>query len=252
MNSDVPIIRAVDLTVELDGTLALDSVTLAVPRGDYVALVGPNGSGKTTLLRAILGLVRPTAGHVEVGGVPAERTAPVVRIGYVPQADRLPMPRFPATVEEIVATGLPRFLRASDTRDSVRSALDQVGLAGLAQTPIGSLSGGQRQRVMLARALVGTPELLLLDEPATALDPAFRQRFYDLLAELHRTQATTILLVSHDLGSVGQYARRLVYLEQRVRFDGTFEEFCRSPEMTALFGEFQQHLICHQHDARPV
>ncbi|HSR37242.1 MAG TPA: ATP-binding cassette domain-containing protein, partial [Desulfurivibrionaceae bacterium] len=109
------------------------------------------------------------------------------------------------------------------------------------------LSGGQQQRVLLARALVGNPELLIMDEPTTALDPETRENFYALLQQLNDETGTTVILVTHDTGSIGRYASRLLYLDKRVIFDGTFDDFCCSPEMTRFFGEHSQHLICQRH-----
>ena len=112
---------------------------------------------------------------------------------------------------------------------------------------IGELSGGQFQRVCLARALAAEPELLILDEPTSALDPAFREQFYDLLTRLNRENNTTLLLVTHDSATVGAYASRLIYIDQKIVFDGTFADFCHSPRMTEYFGPAAQHLLCGRH-----
>ena len=112
---------------------------------------------------------------------------------------------------------------------------------------IGELSGGQFQRVCLARALASEPELLILDEPTSALDPAFRERFYALLARLNRERQTAILLVTHDSATIGAHATRLVYVDQKIVFDGTFGDFCHSERMTAYFGAAAQHQLCGRH-----
>ena len=109
------------------------------------------------------------------------------------------------------------------------------------------LSGGQKQRVMIAMGLSCNPKMLIADEPTTALDPETRDRFYTLLQTLNKEEGTTVILVTHDTWSIGKYATRFLYLDKKVVFDGTFEEFCRSPEMTAFFGEHVQHQICHRH-----
>jgi zinc transport system ATP-binding protein len=164
-------------------------------------------------------------------------------------------PAFPATVAEVVQLGLlagkklPRRFCQHD-RTQVQSILEQLGIDHLKRRMIGELSGGQQQRVMLARALVNSPELLVMDEPTAALDPEIRDRFYDLLSQLNRSRGTTILLVTHDSGSIGKYASRMLYLDKKVLFWGSFDQFCHSPEMTAYFGEHSQHLICHRHDRR--
>jgi zinc transport system ATP-binding protein len=123
-----------------------------------------------------------------------------------------------------------------------------MGIEHLASRLIGELSYGEQQRTMLARALAGRPELLILDEPTTALDPETRGNFYSLTQELNRNQQTTIVLITHDIGVIGKYARQLLYLDKKVIFSGTFEDFCSSPDMAGLFGSGSQHIICHQHD----
>jgi zinc transport system ATP-binding protein len=101
---------------------------------------------------------------------------------------------------------------------------------------------------MLARALRGNPDLLILDEPTAALDPETRENFYSLTQELSHNRGTTIILITHDTGVIGKYARQMIYLDKRIIFSGTFEDFCTSPEMTGFFGSGTQHIICHQHD----
>jgi zinc transport system ATP-binding protein len=122
-----------------------------------------------------------------------------------------------------------------------------MGIDHLKKRLIGDLSGGQQQRVLLARAMVNCPELLILDEPTTALDPETREHFYGLVEDLNRNAGTTVLLVTHDTWSIGKYASRFLYIDKKIIFDGSFDEFCRSEEMTAFFGEHAQHLICHRH-----
>ncbi|MDD5168083.1 MAG: ATP-binding cassette domain-containing protein, partial [Syntrophales bacterium] len=121
-------------------------------------------------------------------------------------------------------------------------------IADLRNKPIGALSGGQQQRVLVARAIVNHPEFLILDEPTAALDPEVRDRFFTLLDELNEQGKVTILIVTHDVGNIGQYASRLLYIDKRILFYGTFGEFCESPDVTRLFGNFSQHVICHRHD----
>ncbi len=113
---------------------------------------------------------------------------------------------------------------------------------------IGELSYGEQQRTMLARALINQPDLLIFDEPTTALDPETRDIFYSLTDEMNRVNGTTIVLITHDTGVIGKYARNLLYLDKKIIFCGTFEDFCASPDMTGFFGLDSQHLICHQHD----
>lgn len=243
---------ATHLSAGYSGQTGIADVNLCIQPGEYVAIVGPNGGGKTTLLRALLGLLTPRTGEVRLWDVPCERFSEWQRIGYLPQATRIPFVHFPASVRDIVASGrlahlqFPKRLRAAD-RMAIDRALDMLDLQPIASRRIGELSGGQFQRACLARALAADPQLLILDEPTTALDPAFREQFYALLARLHREHHTAILLVTHDTATVGNYATRLVYLDHQIIFDGSFEEFCRSEKMTAYFGPAAQHQLCGRH-----
>lgn len=249
----VEILSVENLVCRYQGHEALTDVSFAVTAGDYVGIVGPNGSGKSTLIRAVLGLVPPDNGRVTLFGVPVASFREWRRIGYLPQSMRLFNPAFPATVEEVVRLGLlsqkrfPRRVGGRRDTSAVEWALEALGITGIRRKLIGELSGGQQQRALLARAIVGRPELLILDEPTTALDPETRERFYSLLGELHRGDGTTIILVTHDTGSIGSLASRLIYVDRRIIFNGTLEDFCQSEEMTAFFGEASQHLICHRH-----
>ncbi len=242
-----------NLVCSYEGHEVLTRITLEVAAGDYVGIVGPNGSGKSTLIRAILGLLAPDSGRVALFGVPVASFREWRRIGYLPQSMRHFNPAVPATVEEVIRLGLlphkrfPRRVGGRSDTPAVERALEALGIGGIRHKLIGELSGGQQQRALLARAIVGRPELLILDEPTTALDPETRERFYTLLGELHRVEGTTIILVTHDTGSIGSMASRLIYVDRRIIFNGTLDDFCHSKEMTAFFGEASQHLICHRH-----
>lgn len=240
------------LSVAYGAAVALDSVSWRAGPGEFWAVVGPNGSGKSTLLKAALGLVPPAAGRVALFGSPPERFAGWRRVGYLPQFRAPAFPRFPATVREVVGMGClagkraPRHLNREDA-EAVSRVLDELGIGALRGRRVGELSGGQLQRTLLARALVNRPELLLLDEPAVALDPGSRESFFRLLGARRERAGTTVVLVTHDSSTAGRYADRLLYLDRSAVFAGTFESFCRSPDMNRLFGKHAQHLICHQH-----
>ena len=230
----------------------LEDISITVATGEYVGIVVPNGSGKSTLVRALMGLNTISAGSAALFGVPCGKFNDWGRIGYLPQSLNLFNPLFPATVAETVALGLlslKRFPRKITRRDKqkVDSMLEELSIYDLTNKLIGELSGGQMQRVLLARALVNDPELLILDEPTAALDPETRDKFYRLIAEINRSRNVTVLLVTHDSGAIGQHASKMLYLDKRMLFFGSFDEFCCSPEMSALFGEHSQHLMCHRH-----
>lgn len=231
---------------------ALAGISFDVAAGDYLGIVGPNGSGKSTLVRALLGLTPCRRGQVNLFGRPQTDFDAWQRIGYLPQNMGPLNQSFPATVAEVVQLGLlagkrlPRSINRQD-RQHADETLELLGIAHLKRRMIGELSGGQQQRVMLARALVNRPELLVMDEPTAALDPEIRDRFYELVGQMNRKQGVTVLLVTHDTGVIGSHASRMLYLDKKLLFCGSFDDFCHSPEMAAFFGEHSQHLICHRH-----
>ncbi len=200
----------------------LRGVNLEVPAGSFTAVIGPNGAGKSTLLRLVLGLLRPERGSVRVFGHPPEgRHRP---IGYVPQRVTLPK-GFPLSALEVVLMGRYRSLgvgrrpRRRDRRKALE-ALELVGLGGQAHRRFQDLSGGQQQRALIARALVGEPCLLVLDEPTAGLDPAARARFYGLVCDLQRARGLTLLCASHDVEDVADHAQSLVLLNRGVQAQG--------------------------------
>jgi zinc transport system ATP-binding protein len=201
----------------------VDGVDLRVGAGEFIALVGPNGSGKSTLARALLGL-RPCEGTVRLFGRAPATARRDGLVAFVPQRSHL-APVVPATVAEVVATGRlgsRRWWRRFNPADSaaVAHALEAVALADLAQRPVAELSGGQQQRVLIARALVGDPALLVLDEPVAGVDATSQRRFRDALVHLTERHGTAVLLISHELSAVAADLDRVVVLRHRVVFDG--------------------------------
>jgi zinc transport system ATP-binding protein len=224
-----------------------------VGKSDYIGLVGPNGSGKTTVIKIILGLLEPEKGTVSLFGTSPFLFGDRYKIGYLPQKLANFNPNFPATVKEIVSLGL--FSRkgfskhtGKDDEALIDKAMTLTDVLDIKDSLIGELSGGQQQRVLVARAIVNEPEFLILDEPTTALDPEARENFFHVLHDLNLMKNVTIILITHDTASIGEYASKLLYLDKKVIFYGSFEDFCSSENMTRYFGEFAQHLICHRHD----
>ena len=240
----VNLISTENLTFCFNGLEVLSNISFAVKKGDYVGIVGPNGSGKSTLIKNILGILRPQKGSISLFGQPLSSFRQWNKIGYLPQKLNALNTHFPGNVEEIVQLGL-----RNKNAQNLEQVLKLMGIKHLSSRLIGELSYGEQQRAMLAHALVSRPELLVFDEPTTALDPETRDIFYSLTEELNRAHGTTIVLITHDIGSIGKYARNLLYLDKKVIFAGTFEDFCTSQDMTGLFGPMSQHIICHQHDA---
>jgi zinc transport system ATP-binding protein len=238
------IIGLENLSFCYNGIEILRDISFAVQRGDYLGIVGPNGSGKSTLIKNILGILQPRLGRIYLFGQLLASFREWQKIGYLPQRLSALNVYFPSTVEEIVRLGIG----SDKNSQNVKRILGQMGIEHLSSRLIGELSYGEQQRTMLARALAGRPELLILDEPTTALDPETRENFYSLTREINRNQQTTIVLITHDIGTIGMYARHLLYLDKKVIFSGTFEDFCISPDMAGLFGSVSQHIICHQHN----
>jgi len=228
------------VTVRFLDVPVLDGVTLGIERGEFLAVLGPNGSGKTTLLKVITGLLRPDRGEVRVlGRTPESLGRDRWRIGYLPQTGTL-NPRFPVIAREVVmmaryaAIGPGRFPRGED-RSAVSEALARVEASEFAHLPLSKLSGGQRQRVFLARALVNRPELLILDEPTTAMDVESEEKLYETLQTLHR-EGTTILIVSHDIGVVSAYVDRVACLNHRLVAHGRPDAVMSEEVLQEMYG----------------
>lgn len=225
-----PDIELRDVCVRYGDVQVLDHVALRVARGEFVGIVGPNGAGKSTLLKAALGLAPTTCGEALLFGTPVARFHAFERIGYVPQHAVHVDTRFPATAFEVALLGrvgrrgLLRRL-TSDDRASTLQAMEEVGIAHLAERRIGTLSGGERQRVFLAKALAAEPEALILDEPTTGVDPRAREEFYRLLDHLNHDHHMTIVLVSHDTQALSLVVHRLVAVNHTIVFDGAPQDF---------------------------
>ena len=232
-----PAVELVGATAGYQRRVALEDVTLSIPKGRMVAIVGPNGSGKSTLLKLLLGLIDPWAGAVAVLGRAPRQSR--LRVGYVPQATVGDW-SFPATVGDVALMGrygrLGLFRRPGrDDRAAVRSALERVGMADRVGDQVCELSGGQQQRVLLARALVQEPELLLLDEPLAGVDAPTEQDVHRVLREL-RDRGVTVLVTTHDLSSVAEHFDLALLLNRRsVAFGPPLEVFTEE-HLAAAYG----------------
>jgi zinc transport system ATP-binding protein len=206
------------------GPEVVRDVDLEVEPGEFVAIAGPNGGGKTTLLRIILGLERPRSGTARLFGEPAARSTHRSGIAYLAQRAQLGI-ESPITVRELVSAGrVPRrgliALHGRRDRLLVDEAIERVGLAERARSPLSTLSGGQQQRAFIAKALAGQPDLLVLDEPTAGVDVDAQESLAALLEELHGDLAVTILFVSHEFGAVEDFVQRLVLVRGGIVFDG--------------------------------
>ncbi len=209
------ILETAGVTVGYDGRPVLRDISLGVAPGEVVALLGANGSGKSTLVKAIVGLTPAASGSIRLFGEPLGRLRNRSRIGYVPQRIGVSS-GVPATVREVVAAGrLARrgFLRPGGKAGklAIDSALVAVGLAGMSHRPVSSLSGGQQQRTLIARALAGQPELLIMDEPTAGVDAASQAALAAALRQFSGNGGT-VIVVLHELGPLAPLISRTVVL----------------------------------------
>jgi zinc transport system ATP-binding protein len=235
-----------DVTFGYGGTPVIDGVSLDVAAGAFLGLIGPNGSGKTTLLELMIGLRRPDRGTVTLFDKPADAFDDGTRIGYVPQDVTTTNGEMPVTVREAVRMGRypHRWTGRFDHADrlAVESALERVGISGLAGRRVGRLSGGQRQRVFIARALASDADLLALDEPTVGVDADSREAFYDLLHELN-DGGLTVVLVEHDVGAVTTHASEVACLDRELFFHGDPETFVETDALAEAYGG--SHRVVH-------
>lgn len=224
-------------------------VDLTLYPGQLSGLVGPSGSGKSTLLKAILGLINPWAGEIWFRGKRLKPGVAPPRVGYVPQVETVDW-NFPVTAEEVVMMGRyqkQKFLPWPSKRDrqAARVLLSRVGVEHIARQPIGELSGGQQQRVFLARALVGEPEIVLLDEPTSSSDLHVQHELLHLLAELNQ-QGLTILLSTHDLNSVATHLPWVVCFNHGLICQGQPIDIFTPANLERTFGA--EMVVFHQED----
>lgn len=220
----IPVIDVRDVSFRQNGNLILDRVSLSVHDGDMYAIIGPNGGGKTTLLKIILGLLPASQGEVRIFGNPPDIGR--CQAGYVPQFRTFDF-RYPITVREMVLSGRLSHLRGvrrkfrDEDREVTDEVLGQLDLSRLSARSLSTLSGGEQQRVILARALVGRPRLLVLDEPTVYVDTPSEVQFFDILRDLK--QSMTILLVSHDIGVISTHVTKVACLNQTLHTHDTNE-----------------------------
>jgi len=236
-----PIIQVDNLTVSFGEIPILTSVSFTVNKGDYVGVVGPNGGGKTTLLHALLGLVEPTSGSVKLHECSAGAHDPTCCIGYVPQHLMSEPFNLPFTVQELVQTGLMKE-RSRDASQKVEHALKKVGVSHLSKRNIQNLSGGEKQKVFLARALVTNPQILVLDEPLSALDEPSQKEVRTLLSQINK-EGTTIVMVSHDLNLIVENVTQVLCI------DRTLHHACHPLELKTeqLQEVFKNKQFIHHH-----
>ncbi|MCD8569891.1 MAG: ABC transporter ATP-binding protein [Geovibrio sp.] len=224
-------IEITDLRFSYGENPILTDVSLALPEGEFLAVIGPNGGGKSTLLKIILGILRQDAGSVRIFGKTVNEAARLT--GYVPQ-DVSSNRGFPITAFQVAMMGRMRlkgrFARAEKADYAkVRSVMEYLEVEHLADSPVDNLSGGQRQRVYIARALAMEPRMLFLDEPTSSVDTKGQKDLFDRLRELNKTM--TIVVVSHDLSIIPRYATSVACINNKLHFHSSPEV---TPEMLRM------------------
>jgi zinc transport system ATP-binding protein len=231
-----PLVQLSSVSVSLGGREVLCGVDLAICKAEIVTLIGPNGAGKTTLARTLLGILKPSIGTVT--------KAPDIQIGYVPQRMAVEA-ALPLTVRRLLT------LTARHEAADMEKCLSEVGAEHLIDRQASELSGGEYQRVLLARALLGSPDLLILDEPTRGIDFAGQTALYELLARIRREHGCAILLVSHDLHVVMAASDRVICVNGHVCCEGAPEAVTSDPAYVALFGPGHAESLAvfkHHHD----
>ena len=234
------LLKAKGVVVKHGGQTVLHGVDLALEPGEIVTIVGPNGSGKSTLLRVLIGALKPTAGTIE-----RDRR---LRIGYVPQKLHID-PTMPLTVRRFL--DLPKRISEGDAQE----ALETAGVGGLGKRQMTALSGGQFQRVLLARAILGKPQVLMLDEATQGLDQPGSASFYRQIEAVRRDLDCAVLMVSHELHVVMSASDRVVCLNGHICCEGTPAVVSAAPAYRELFGTgtggalaLYRHDHDHNHD----
>jgi ABC-type Mn2+/Zn2+ transport system ATPase subunit len=237
------LVRFESVTCSYGTSPVLVDIDLGIRPGQFTGIVGPSGSGKTTLLRTLLGTTRP------IGGVVRRR--PGLRIGYVPQVETVDW-NFPVTVSECVLMARTHGRiwpwRSRAEQAEVHKILDRLEIAGLAERHIRQLSGGQQQRVFIARALLGRPHLLLMDEPTSGVDVRTRHEILHLLGDLHR-DGLAIVLTTHDLNGIAAHLPHLVCLNTEIIGSGVPRTVLTADVLERTFGAPMEIL---EHAGMPI
>ncbi len=245
------IIEVKNLSFRYESTPVLEDINFTVKKGDFTAVIGPNGSGKTTLIKLILGLKHTARGQIKLWGKEQSYFKDYAAIGYLEQKTTPPV-IMPITAFEVVKLGLlsskkyPRNFTNDDTRKILKT-METTDCLSFKGELFNNLSGGQQQRVLLARTLINNPQLLILDEPSTALDSFTREHFFNLIARLNKENGVTVLLITHDSAEVGKYVNKFLLIDKKVIFYGDKQAFCESDAVGEYMGPYNQHIIDHLH-----
>tara|TARA_B100001109_G_C18815743_1_gene451932 strand:- start:26 stop:901 length:876 start_codon:yes stop_codon:yes gene_type:complete len=234
------ILRVSNLSVNRSGNEVIHDINLTITCGEFVGIVGPNGGGKSTLILTILGILKPRMGSVKIYDYAPMSKQILGKVGWVPQAATNLPQNLQITVKEFIQLGTISSksilgIRRRE-RDKVQKIIKTIGLDEYANTRIANLSGGQKQRAAIGKALASDADLLLMDEPMVGVDGESRNSIMRLLDSLCHKQNKTIVMISHDLASIKRTVHRMVYLEQKVRYDGPTQSFPDLSDLAELRG----------------
>lgn len=226
--------------------IILDNVSFKIKKGDFLGIIGPNGAGKTTLFKCMLGLNKNFSGTIRIFNKDIKKEYKKIykKIGYIPQSNNFD-PQFPATVKEIIELGTTEKKKLS--KDTLKEIVEFTGIAEYLDKRIGNLSGGQQQRVMITKALINEPELLILDEPGTAIDINILKLFYKLLIKLNQEKKITIIWSSHDLDAVNLLSNKVACIYKKLLFHGGSKEFFSDENNIKKFTESAMHIHIKSH-----
>ena len=242
---DSKIVTIKNLDLKSNSDIILDDISFEINKGDFLGIIGPNGAGKTTLFKCMLGLNKDYSGTIKIFNKEIKKDFKKIykKIGYIPQSNNFDQ-RFPATVKEIIQLGT---IGKKVDREKIDNLLELTGISEYLNRRIGDLSGGQQQRVMITKALIHEPELLILDEPATAIDANILKLFYKLLIKLNKEKNITIIWSSHDLDAVNLLSNKVACIYKKLLFHGRSEEFFSDENNLKKFTESAMHIHIKSH-----
>ncbi|MGI9559120.1 MAG: ATP-binding cassette domain-containing protein [Thermodesulfobacteriota bacterium] len=231
------LIKTENVNVSRGGVEILRNISLEISAGDFVSIVGPNGAGKTTLLKILTGVLSPDSG--------SRFRKPGLKTGYMPQSvDNM-------SFMPVSAARFIRLRHGNAGEEEFKSVCGETGVAGFVNREMGRLSGGEIQRVLLARALMDSPDILIMDEPAQNLDVSGQLEFYKLLERIHRERGVAVVMVSHDLHMVMSSTKNVICLYGHICCEGEPQSVAKHPEFSAMFGEGMAQLMSvysHSHE----
>ena len=238
-----------NLTVKFNDKIILDNISMEIEKGEFVGILGPNGAGKTTLVKTILGLIKPSNGTITIDNksISEYMNRKSNLIGYLPQHAivnwNMPIRVIDAVmIENIKPFGLFRKYK-KDEIESVKYWLELFGVGDRMYSYIKELSGGQQQRVSLARCMIHNPELLILDEPNTAIDAVYNTKLYEILKELSIKNRMTIIMVSHDIGAVTKYVDEVMCLNVKLHCHSKANKINFSTVLREVYGDNMEVVV---------